>query len=92
MTQQAIYSRQCRGYILHVFVVVFIYSGNHLTDAEKWCRLAMKLMTHLTSLKSNYEDKVRRIATLHRVLKMYPLLESQFNDLGPILFELHVCG
>lgn len=43
-------------------MVYFIYSGGHFTDAGKWCGLAMKIMPYLTTLKSNYDEKVRNIS------------------------------
>ncbi|XP_038049263.1 testis-expressed protein 11-like [Patiria miniata] len=40
---------------------IHLLSGGQMTDAEKWCGLGMRFMNHLTSLKSNYEDKMKNI-------------------------------
>ncbi|XP_022089919.1 testis-expressed protein 11-like isoform X2 [Acanthaster planci] len=40
---------------------IHLLNGGQLTDAEKWCGLAVRVMNHLTSLKSNYEEKMKTI-------------------------------
>ncbi|XP_071801273.1 testis-expressed protein 11-like [Asterias amurensis] len=37
---------------------VHLLGGGHFTDAGKWCGLAMKIMPYLTTLKSNYDEKL----------------------------------
>lgn len=36
----------------------FVFSGGQCRDAEQWCGLGMRLLSKLTSMKSNYETQV----------------------------------
>uniref|UniRef100_A0A8C5Q413 Protein ZIP4 homolog n=1 Tax=Leptobrachium leishanense TaxID=445787 RepID=A0A8C5Q413_9ANUR len=37
---------------------IFQYSVKRYTDAERWCALAMRLLNHLGTLKSSYENQM----------------------------------
>nr|XP_033800863.1 testis-expressed protein 11 [Geotrypetes seraphini] len=37
---------------------IFLYSTGKYTEAEKWCGLAMRYLSHLGSLKSSYETQM----------------------------------
>ena len=50
---------------------IHLYSALRYKEAERWCSLGMRFLTHLSELKSTYEEQVCNQCTLLQSYKVF---------------------
>ncbi|XP_064595342.1 testis-expressed protein 11-like isoform X2 [Liolophura sinensis] len=40
---------------------IYLFSADQYEEAEKWCSMSLNFLTHLPSMKSNYEDQMNTV-------------------------------